>query len=279
MSRTKTNKRKIKSKRNTNTNIYDGVGGSGGNVGNGGIGTNTLTNKKEKNDKTEKKESLIVYYSNTIITNNKDLTGKYEVFKNEPTVSINNAKPNRIYMITMTDPDAPNGEEETDKSKNYVYTHWVYIVSQSNKKNIVFMPYAPPTPPRGTHQYQFNLYDITNKTNDKEPANATKKLNVRDLMVLRLDKDETMNPNRRKYSDNLASFLQSLKPIFTIQYKVSATVTISSSSVSTLNSQQKKIQQQQDQIQQLQKQERNRIGLGTYLAADLGVNVLGRLLF
>ena len=249
MSRTKTNKKKIKNKRNTNTNIYHGVGGSGGN------GTNTLTNKKEKNekidktDKTEKKESLIVYYSNTIITNNKDLTGKDEVFKNEPTVSINNAKPNRIYMITMTDPDAPNGE---GNANNFVYTHWVYIVvytNQTNQKKIVFMPYAPPTPPRGTHQYQFNLYDITNKTNDKDST----KLDVRDLMVLRLDKDEKLNPNRKKYSENLASFLHLFIPLFTIQYKVSATVTISlkpssSSPPSTLNSQQQKIQQQQEHI-------------------------------
>ena len=215
MSRTKTKKNKKQNKSKiTNTR---GIGGG-----------NSINNKKEK------KESLLVYYSNTIITNNKDLTGQDEVFKNKPNVAINNAKPNRIYMITMTDPDAPNGEEENDKSKNYVYTHWVYIVVQSNKKNIVFMPYAPPTPPRGTHRYQFNLYDITNKTNDKDPANVTTKLNSRNLMVLRLDKDDKINPNRRKYSDNLASFLQLMKPIFTIQYKVSATVNISLKSTSSL---------------------------------------------
>ena len=39
------------------------------------------------------------------------------------------------------------------------------------------------------------------------------------------------------------------------------------------------LQQQQEQINQLQKQQRGNIGLGTFIAADIGVHALGNLLF
>ena len=282
------------------------------------VGGNVGNNKKDKienKDKNEKDESLIIYYSTNIISNNKDLTGQDAIFNKEPNVAITNSKPNKIYMITMTDPDAPNGE---GNSNNFVYTHWVYVIvnkkidNQIKQEKIIFMPYSPPTPPSGTHRYQFNLYDISNKTVDAK----TVKLEARDLMVLRLNDDEKLNPDRKKYSDNLESFLKLFKSKFTIQYKVTANKTMSQisaslksskSASSTMtsqsgtpgtsgtsgvpgapgtstpltiqNAQQQQLQQQQEQINQLQKQQRGNIGLGTFIAADIGVHALGNLLF
>jgi len=72
-------------------------------------------------------------------------------------------------MVTMTDPDAPNGEGNLN---NFVFTHWVYTQSnrdktEKNEKNEkqIYVPYSPPTPPKGTHRYQFRLYDITENKN------------------------------------------------------------------------------------------------------------------
>ena len=266
------------------------------------VGGNAINNKKEKNEK-EKNETLIIYYANNIISNNKDLTGQDALFNNEPNVVITNAKPNKIYMVTMTDPDAPNGEGNPN---NFVYTHWVYVTVQKQKEQkdkIIFMPYAPPTPPSGTHRYQFNLYDITNKTVIKDSVKETTKLTARDLMVLRLNKNETTNPDRKKYSNDLASFSQMFNSKFTIQYKVTANKTMSQISSSLKKSQQQQIQKQQEQIQQQQiqqqqqqinqlqaqqtqqtqqtqqKQDNKGIGFGTILAANLTGNMLGNILF
>jgi phosphatidylethanolamine-binding protein (PEBP) family uncharacterized protein len=271
------------------------------------VGGNVVNNNKDKKankDKNEKDESLIIYYSTNIISNNKDLTGQDAIFNKEPNVAITNSKPNKIYMITMTDPDAPNGE---GNSNNFVHTHWVYVIvnkkidNKIKQEKIIFMPYSQPTPPSGTHRYQFNLYDISNKTVDAK----TVKLEARDLMVLRLNDDEKLNPDRKKYSDNLESFLKIFKSKFAIQYKVTANKTMSqisaslkssrsgsstgssgtsgSSETSTpltiQNEQQQQLQQQQEQINQLQKQQRGNIGLGTFIAADIGVHALGNLLF
>ena len=112
---------------------------------------NAIINTKSKS------ESLTISYSGLIISNNIDLTGKNTYSNKEPSIVINNAIPNKIYMVTMTDPDAPNGKNNTNN--NFTFTHWVYI--QQNKKTLVYVPYLPPAPPSGIHRYQFNLYDVT----------------------------------------------------------------------------------------------------------------------
>ena len=67
---------------------------------------------------------------------------------------------NKTYLITMTDPDAPNGIE--NKLGNFTYTHWVFT-RKGNDNNIYneIVSYAPPSPPKGTHRYIFNLYDVS----------------------------------------------------------------------------------------------------------------------
>jgi len=95
-------------------------------------------------------------------------------YQNQPNITITNAKP-KLYLITMTDPDAPSGmkininQKKNNLTKNHTYTHWVYLQdmrassSTNNKTNKTFLvPYSPPTPPVGIHRYQFRLYDITN---------------------------------------------------------------------------------------------------------------------
>ena len=173
----------------------------------------------DRNNNTKKPISLIIFYGGIIIKNDIDLTGKSSDYNKEPNILINNALPNRLYMVTMTDPDAPNGEE--NPNNNFVFTHWVYIQSQITKKKIIFIPYSPPTPPSGTHRYQFNLYDITNKSVN----NVITKLTTNDLAILKINEEEMNKPDFRKtYNEKLVSFLQSFKPIFTIQYKVSNNV-------------------------------------------------------
>ena len=107
-----------------------------------------------------KPESLSINYGNIQIKYNQDLTGKDNFYNKEPTVIITNAKPNKLYMVTMTDPDAPNGKGNPE---NFVFTHWVFTQKQEKKEKqakIIYVPYSPPTPPQGTHRYQFT-YDIT----------------------------------------------------------------------------------------------------------------------
>ena len=138
------------------------------------------TNKKSKNKKSKtinkynnKKysesrlqiggegQSLSILYGERQINNNELLPSTFDYSK-APTITIDNAingaSNDNIYLITMTDPDAPNGIE--NKLGNFTFTHWVF--TQINGKiNETFLSYSPPSPPRGIHRYQFNLYDVS----------------------------------------------------------------------------------------------------------------------
>jgi len=268
------------------------------------------SNSSGSNNKTE---FLKIFYNDVIIVDDLNITGKD--YKSEPTVVVNNADPKKIYMITMTDPDAPNGEEEKDKTINRTYTHWVYI--QTENKKIIFVPYSPPTPPHGTHRYIFNLYDITNKTEN----NKTEKLSSSDLTPLRLTNEQLQVPKfRKRYNKKIKAFLKlNFKKLFKIQFKVNSDDVksvnpknltsiasiqniIKTKKTNPANSannkkitkqmqlqqqkfqqqqqlqqqqfQQQQQQQQQQQIQQLQKDQANRPGFGTFLAADIVANIL-----
>jgi len=124
------------------------------------------------------KNSKQVFINNNNNNNNIDLTGKSEYYINEPNIFIINAKPEKLYMVTMIDPDAPNGLEVSDKSSNHIYTHWVATINTNtnNNGNIkqILVKYAPPTPPKGTHRYIFNLYDVTQKKDDLNFLNTLK---------------------------------------------------------------------------------------------------------
>jgi len=249
---------KYKAGKTNKTKIYKSNGGNGGNDGN--------SNK-------HKKENLLIFYQGLVIVDGVDLTRKENFYNNAPSIIINNAKENSIYMVTMTDPDTPNGKDATD---NYRFVHFVYIQIQSKKQKVVFVPYAPPSPPKGIHRYQFNLYDITNKSFDTNP----KKISSFDLSNLRASKAEMEKPDFRKtYNDKLTSFLKlKFKLLFTSEYKVISKDMIEkmkhdkkiSSQQTQLSNHNLQTQiQQQTQINQLQKKESGRPGFGTFLAADL----------
>ena len=109
----------------------------------------------------------ISYPKYGILKHKDDLTNNL-IYNTKPTVKFNNPLQNHTYLITLTDPDAPNGFE-IDKSitaQNHTYTHWVYTYTYSNTNSSItnqvstIVPYTPPRPPKGTHRYVFKIYDL-----------------------------------------------------------------------------------------------------------------------
>ena len=163
----------------------------------------------------------IEYSGLGIIKPNQDLTGQSQYYNNQPIIKIQNLPPNAntnsLYLIIMYDPDAPNGLEVTDKSSYHIYTHWVATINTNtntntkNNSNIkqILVKYAPPTPPKGTHRYIFNLYDITQKKDDF-------------LNTLMMNNNNN-NDTRSSYYNNKLSNLDNSNPIiFSTSYTVKA---------------------------------------------------------
>ena len=141
-----------------------------------------LKNTKKNNSGSE---SLNVFYPQHRLNSSYTYTIPQlsSAYQNQPNISITNAK-SKLYLITMTDPDAPSGmkinmnQKKNNLTKNHTYTHWVYLQDMRKKTSTnstnntnnnttstnktILVPYAPPTPPAGIHRYQFKLYDITN---------------------------------------------------------------------------------------------------------------------
>ena len=87
----------------------------------------------------------------------------------------------------MTDPDAPNGENKLD---NFTFTHWVFTrKGNDNNTYSEIVSYVPPSPPKGTHRYIFNLYDVS-------------MIDINELNILKGD-----NNNANYYKTTLQLFL------------------------------------------------------------------------
>ena len=113
-------------------------------------------------------ESLSISYNGQSIVNGSNITGIIDYSK-APQITINNSDMNKTYLITMTDPDAPNGIE--NNIGNFTYTHWVF--TQINGKiNETFLSYVPPSPSKGTHRYIFKLYDVSSIDTKKLKVNT-----------------------------------------------------------------------------------------------------------
>jgi phosphatidylethanolamine-binding protein (PEBP) family uncharacterized protein len=102
---------------------------------------------------------LSITYGVKQLQNNPILLKKAET-ANRPTIKLNLPINIRKIMLIMYDKDAPNGENSSGNSN---YMHMVEIYQ--NNKNYKLLQYTPPTPPYGTHNYIFELYDLNNKFN------------------------------------------------------------------------------------------------------------------
>ena len=107
----------------------------------------------------ENLEPIKVTYGTTVLQPNQDLTGKEILYNKKPMIKFNPHK-EKTYLITMTDPDAPNG----------IWTHYVVLMNNNSVLEEVY-PYQPPTPPpnSGVHHYIFNAYEINKDTNVMGP--------------------------------------------------------------------------------------------------------------
>jgi phosphatidylethanolamine-binding protein (PEBP) family uncharacterized protein len=177
---------------------------------------NTRPNNTKKNN--TKIETLKVSYPDTIlqsIKNNQDIKNFSTIYQNAPQVTIQNAK-SKLYLITMTDPDAPYGMQNTitTNTKNHTYTHWIYLQDMRNKNNTstILFKYAPPSPPYGIHRYQFNLYDITNVS---QMILDTLKKNINNSLDRNIDYLSTISTINNKNN-------KSLQPIVKFQYRVNS---------------------------------------------------------
>jgi phosphatidylethanolamine-binding protein (PEBP) family uncharacterized protein len=194
------------------------------------IKPNTRTNTKKLNLNLE---VLDVSYPDTLlqsIKNNQDITtipNVSNIYKNPPQITILNPKA-KLYLITMTDPDAPYGMKKTNTmnnsiNTNHTYTHWIYLQDMRNKSKTntnsttnattILLPYAPPSPPYGIHRYQFNLYNVSNVS---QMILDTLKNNISNTLDRNIDYVSNLN-NLSKMNNT-----KKLKPIVQIQYKVNS---------------------------------------------------------
>jgi phosphatidylethanolamine-binding protein (PEBP) family uncharacterized protein len=156
---------------------------------------NKTKTKKQRKQKGCSVPYLDIEYGDgngNITVSNQQLTKDQTI--NQPTVTIQNANPESIYLITMLDPDAPNGQGQ---SGNHTWTHWV-ITYKGNQQLKEYVSYSPPSPPAATHRYIFSLYDITN---------TSENLNIEPLID---------NTQRGTYYDEvLKQKIQKLNPVTT----------------------------------------------------------------
>jgi phosphatidylethanolamine-binding protein (PEBP) family uncharacterized protein len=104
-------------------------------------------------------EVLSITYGVKQLQNNPILLTKAET-ANRPQITLNLPINIKKIMLIMYDKDAPNGENSSGNSN---YMHMVELYQ--NNKNYKLLQYTPPTPPYGTHNYIFKLYDLSNKFN------------------------------------------------------------------------------------------------------------------
>jgi len=113
---------------------------------------------------------------NNNIANNSDLTTEHLAgkLKKEPNINLEGESEgesesildNQKYLIIMQDPDAPNG---MDSRGNHIYVHWIFTQfgNKSDSRKII-TEYTQPNPPRGTHRYQFHIYNGGGRLTDDD---------------------------------------------------------------------------------------------------------------
>jgi phosphatidylethanolamine-binding protein (PEBP) family uncharacterized protein len=138
---------------------------------NANTNTKAKTKTKQSGGATNADITISIQYAaigNNNIANGSDLTAEHRAGKlvKEPTVNLESVGvlDNQKYLIVMYDPDAPNG---MSAGGNNIYIHWIFIQTgtsnNSDSRNII-TEYAQPSPPRGTHRYQFHIYNAAELT-------------------------------------------------------------------------------------------------------------------
>lgn len=146
----------------------------------------TIRRKRSKKNKRKTRKSgnkkkgganrINISYGTTLIKADENLKGKAQLYNQKPTINYN-PRPDITYLITMTDPDAPDGKQGNSTQGKHTWTHYVATL-KANKIIKEFYPYQPPTPPpnTGVHRYIFKayLYDATDesKLNNTATGNA-----------------------------------------------------------------------------------------------------------
>lgn len=104
-------------------------------------------------------EPIQITYGTTVLQPNEDLTGKALLYKQKPSIEFNPHK-EKTYLVTLTDPDAPNGVGTNGVGPKGTWTHYVILMNNNNVMEECYA-YQPPTPPpnSGVHRYIFNAYE------------------------------------------------------------------------------------------------------------------------
>jgi len=89
-----------------------------------------------------------------------------------PQVTLEGSQPGHLYTLFMSDPDAPSPEHPSHRE----YLHWIVSNIPGGANDIAegteVVPYAPPTPPQGTHRYVLTVMEQpgTNPMTVRRPA-------------------------------------------------------------------------------------------------------------
>ena len=154
----------------------------------------TCRKKRYKKNKTHRKRKggsakLTVAYGQNSIMNGVDLSGKPNLYKQIPKITIN-LNDEKTYLVTLTDPDAPAGQ----------WTHYVALIKTNGTVQKYIYNYEPPNPPAnsGVHHYNFNIY-----SKNIIPRDNLKKL-----------------PGNLYYKQELEPLIKNLQPQATLQFTV-----------------------------------------------------------
>lgn len=136
------------------------------------FGRSQKSNNKKNNNKSKKRRTR----SNSISYQKKNSNKYANLNKKEYSLSAfqnkfgdSHPKFKRVVkadLVIMFDPDAPHGENSSKKKENKTYIHYLQV------KDDIILPYEPPNPPNGTHNY----YTYSMKCRNKKIKEKLRKL-------------------------------------------------------------------------------------------------------
>ncbi|KAK9115359.1 hypothetical protein Syun_022156 [Stephania yunnanensis] len=118
---------------------------------------------------------MSVYYGSKHVTNGCNV--KPSAAAAPPTVHIS-GRPEELYTLVMTDPDAPSPSEPSLRE----WVHWIVVnipsgMNPSRGKEI--LPYMGPRPPVGIHRYVMVLFQQKERLADVDPPASRAQFSTR----------------------------------------------------------------------------------------------------